>query len=110
MDGFGFDDDDDDDDNENAVSLDKIKNELSINFDDNDKSSKGNIFLFLKFSWILSCFELREYVCAILPPGPDDDAHSVVSGSTRVGMKVNAQPVFQPSSTPESLQHRFMVF
>lgn len=81
LDGLGF-DDDDDDDNENAISLDKIKNEVSMTFDDNDKSSKG----------------------------PDDDTHSVVSGSTRVGMKVNAQPVFQPSSTPEALQHRFMVW
>ncbi|XP_034234395.1 WD repeat and HMG-box DNA-binding protein 1 [Thrips palmi] len=81
LDGLGF--DDDDDDNENAVSLDKIKNELSMNFDDNDKSSKG----------------------------PDDDSHSIVSGrSTRLGMKVNAQSVFQPSSTPDTLQHRFMVW
>lgn len=40
---------------------------------------------------------------------PEDEARSVISDSTRVGLKVNTQPVFQPSSTPESLQHRFMV-
>lgn len=79
--GLGF--DDDDDDNENAFSIEKIKNELSMNLgDDNDKNSAV----------------------------ADEDTHSVVSGSTRVGLRLNTQPVFQPSSTPESLQHRFMVW
>lgn len=72
--------DDDDDDNENAFSIDKIKSQLSMNLGD-DKESEA-----------------------------PDDAHSVASGSTRVGLKLNTQPTFQPSSTPDSLQHRFMVW
>ncbi|KAK3930770.1 WD repeat and HMG-box DNA-binding protein 1 [Frankliniella fusca] len=81
LEGLGF-DDDDDDDNENAFSIDKIKSQLSMNLGDaDDKESRA-----------------------------DDDVRSVISGSTRVGLKLNTQPTFQPSSTPESLQHRFMVW
>lgn len=80
LEGLGFDDDDDD---ENAFSIEKIKNEVSMNLNDDDDKGSGD---------------------------PEDDAHSVVSGSTRLGLKLNTQPVFQPSSTPDTLQHRFMVW
>nr|CAD7397514.1 unnamed protein product [Timema cristinae] len=71
--------DDDDDDDENVISLDKIKAESTHPANESDLPN-------------------------VLDDLDDDDAQSKVS------LKISElQPPFQPSATPQHLQHRFMV-
>ncbi|PSN43420.1 WD repeat and HMG-box DNA-binding protein 1 [Blattella germanica] len=77
-------DDEDDEDNENAISLEKIKAELSQpNLEDLDKLSNEDA---------------------------EDDVESRMSLVTKVVPSCDLQSPFQPSATPVHLQHRFMVW
>ncbi|XP_055601577.1 WD repeat and HMG-box DNA-binding protein 1 [Uranotaenia lowii] len=84
--------DDDESDDENTFSVGKLKSQYAITEGDDERGADD-----------------RASSKADHPQGGDDRAHSVMSDRYQV-KSYPMQDYFQPSSTPDHLEHRFLVY